>query len=545
MGTQAKLGAQVTFIKQVTYKRRMSSPVVQAVVETMEQRRLLSVVTLDGTDGIDQYCIRLNPADSTQVQFFRGDGPDELIEAHPAAQVDSVEINGGAGDDSLTIDCSNGVPLNSGVLTFNGGDGFDCLRLIGQATLAVSFAPTASQGSGSISVQSQTLDYTGVENLAAVAFSAATLIPPSGPNALVITKNGEGAIVLVGQSGNTSLPMLSLRGVGSLTVDTSSNQPVGPTGVGDSIILAGSADPSWFSGLTLQLGTGQNTLDVSAAQSTVMTVVESPGTLNVSVSGNAELDVLGSQRFDSLTLTEAGVVRLAGDAGQVLNVGTVEESQWAIVDAGAGDIVYDPLPDVSSAQSADVAEEQAGGGMMQMDSSYGAFGLYMCMDCIEFPTLQDYGTDIESLHVYWGLEDYAYNYTGYIIQHVIMSSTDFQGGSREYWELWDLSSVPVLDDYFDIPYSSTAEEMTIEGWAMYFPSDPGFMADNNAYNEGLSYDCPTSDYAPTNWLTTNHSNEVYHRLFRVMDIDFRASDYYQITDADTGQVAEKVYQSYP
>jgi hypothetical protein len=549
MGTQAKLGAQVTFIKQVTYKRRISSPVVQAVVEVMEQRRLLSVVTLDGTHGIDQYCIRLNPADSTQVQFFRGNGPDELIESHPAADVESVQINGYAGDDVVTLDASNGVPLNSVVLTFNGGEGIDSIQLIGQSALAVSFAPAASQGGGSVSVQDQSFDYTGVENLSAVAFSSATLTTPSGPNALVITKNGEGAIVLVGQSGGTSLPVLSLRGVGSLTVDTAANQPTDSVNLGDSIILTGSADPSWFSGLTLQLGTGQNTLDISAAQSTVTTSVESPGTLNVRVSGNAQLDVLGSQRFDSLTLTEAGVVRLAGDASQVLNLGQVEKSQWAIVDAGVGDIEYDPLPEVSSAadsqavDSEDETDEQAGGGMMQMDSGYGA-QLYMTWNpnnCIHWPTLPSC-TDNETLDIYWGLSDPGCYYEGWIIQHVIMYYNGY-GEWANYWEIWPLETEPLLSDSFIIPTDWSTDWACYMGWAMYFPPtyNPGFDVDD--LDIDLSYGLHTSRNPPAYYWNESDPAVVYHDLVKYMNPNNRSQCSYQCTDPDTNQLAQRVYAS--
>jgi hypothetical protein len=41
---------------------------------------------------------------------------------------DSLIINASAGDDSLTLDLSNGNPLRDDIFTFNGGDGADGIK---------------------------------------------------------------------------------------------------------------------------------------------------------------------------------------------------------------------------------------------------------------------------------------------------------------------------------------------------------------------------------------------------------------------------------
>jgi hypothetical protein len=63
-----------------------------------------------------------------------------------------IQFNGLTGDDSLTVDFSNGNPIPDGGLDFDGGTGFNSMTLTGGTETAESYLPGLSPGSGSISI---------------------------------------------------------------------------------------------------------------------------------------------------------------------------------------------------------------------------------------------------------------------------------------------------------------------------------------------------------------------------------------------------------
>ncbi len=74
---------------------------------------------LNGTPGSDSFTVKRN---GTALEVYLG---VDLIDSRDYSSVTTLVFNGGAGDDTLTLDFNDGNPLPSGELTFNGGGDSD------------------------------------------------------------------------------------------------------------------------------------------------------------------------------------------------------------------------------------------------------------------------------------------------------------------------------------------------------------------------------------------------------------------------------------
>jgi hypothetical protein len=141
-------------------------------VETLEDRTLLSisfsgpgnsgVATVTGTPGADQFIIRLNPSDATMIEFS-DDGGSTFTDA-VLSGITAVNVNGLQGNDTLTIDESNGLVAQATPLpiSFDGGTGRNMLVVEGTTTGTVTetFTLGTSRGSGMLTTTDGTVSST-------------------------------------------------------------------------------------------------------------------------------------------------------------------------------------------------------------------------------------------------------------------------------------------------------------------------------------------------------------------------------------------------
>jgi hypothetical protein len=111
------------------------------LLESLEDRNLPSIsfsgpgntgaVTVTGTQGQDQFLIRLKPGDNTTIEFSDNGGA-KFTDAS-LAKITSITVNGLGGRDTLTLDESNGLVATAAGLpiTFDGGPGKDTLHVLG------------------------------------------------------------------------------------------------------------------------------------------------------------------------------------------------------------------------------------------------------------------------------------------------------------------------------------------------------------------------------------------------------------------------------
>jgi len=142
--------------------------------------------TYNGTAGNDNYLLRLTPA-GTQFQIIVTGGPTYLIPTGNYA----LQFNLGAGDDSLTVDYVNGVPIPSGAVTYDGGThtAGDSLIVTGTAG-----ADTFTLNNGSVN-NNQTVFYGNVE--------AVTLNTLAGNDTVYVTYTGTPTNINAGDNDDT------------------------------------------------------------------------------------------------------------------------------------------------------------------------------------------------------------------------------------------------------------------------------------------------------------------------------------------------------
>src|SRR5262249_21731130 len=115
----------------------------------------------EGKPGADHWIVRMDASD-TNVQIFENvttnDPPTFSI---PKTWLADLHFHGNDGDDSLTVDYSNGSPAPSDGIEFNGGNpsASDTLFIVGSAG-----ADTATFDVGSVTLNG-TVTYTNVEHL--------------------------------------------------------------------------------------------------------------------------------------------------------------------------------------------------------------------------------------------------------------------------------------------------------------------------------------------------------------------------------------------
>lgn len=110
-------------LKNQTRASTRHRPSAPPLLEPLEARQLLSAAvsstwTITGTSGPDNIAVTYN--DTTRAfDYFLN---NVLIQSRPAAGLRKLVINGGAGDDVITVSGTRAVPA-----TLNGGDGNDIL----------------------------------------------------------------------------------------------------------------------------------------------------------------------------------------------------------------------------------------------------------------------------------------------------------------------------------------------------------------------------------------------------------------------------------
>jgi hypothetical protein len=117
--------------------------------------------SLEFTSGPDSLCLRLSPTDPAVLQILHNTSTDESpAYSLPLAILQSLTLATLAGDDSLTIDFSNGNPIPPHGLTFNAGVGSNTLRVIG-----TSAADSLSLDASHVLFGSSTITYSDLKSM--------------------------------------------------------------------------------------------------------------------------------------------------------------------------------------------------------------------------------------------------------------------------------------------------------------------------------------------------------------------------------------------
>ncbi len=112
-----------------------------------------AVIQIAGTAAADQVRLALNPTQRGELDVFLN-GSATPLNAVELDTIEKIVFTGAGGDDTLTVDSSNGAISVPGGITFVGGtqDSQDQLVLSGNGIILDASAPTANQSSGDVHI---------------------------------------------------------------------------------------------------------------------------------------------------------------------------------------------------------------------------------------------------------------------------------------------------------------------------------------------------------------------------------------------------------
>ncbi len=237
---------------------------------------------------------------------------DEYTVEVPLSSLTQVVIDGGNGNDTLSLDFSGDNPIPSGGLTFNGGSGgFDQLTVqnVDQSGFTAYTVDYLNSHDGSISFRTgstigATLNFTGLEPIAIDGSSMDIVLNLSSSAATTAILEALNSTTMM-LSGNTfETTTISLAAATSLTINANS---------GNDLIRVVSVPSSYRGSLTINGGDGNDTLNSSAVD---FAVTLSGGNGNDRLTSGGKADFLeGDEGADTLN-SGAGNDTLRGGGGK-------------------------------------------------------------------------------------------------------------------------------------------------------------------------------------------------------------------------------------
>lgn len=282
----------------------------QPTLARLEDRRVLSVsvgvagnaVTFTGDGGSDSVLLGVDSAGNLQYSCDGGntwatdlDSGDPEIELR-VPDIAKVQVFGRDGDDTLTVDFGQGSPIPMEGIFFDGADGNDALRIVGNGLQASYTTDASVPGSGVLTLGNGTISFAGLEPIDYDVVGGSFTLNLAGGDDVVDIANStliDGstpALKISGTSGGTAFENARVRG-SAILIDTTAVPGV------DTISI--SSANSDHTNTSLQIATGGEAGDVVSVNGTVTF----PGTVTI----NAATVHLNSPITNTVTGTAARV----------------------------------------------------------------------------------------------------------------------------------------------------------------------------------------------------------------------------------------------
>jgi|GEM_PF-2946039 len=298
-----------------------------------------------------------------------------LVRSTPAAELNSITVNGSSDDDTLHVDHSAGS-ISVPVSFVGGGEHSapgDLLRVTGSSVQTAIYLPdAATPGAGTVTVDGIVTAFAGLEPVDLEGMLTAEVYFPNGAENITVQDGlsfgggGLPAIIVSGTSGVVGFETIALRGNTNVIIDTVA---LGSDGV--DLITLSDVGLTANQNTNLSINTGSGSVDMVAVDGTVNVT----GTLSIATQ-QINLNPGASLQATDVTL-DAGTGSIAdGDPGMLdVTTGTLT------VSAGAGgidlDIVATTLISNTSSGNGNQTFSQVGGtvGVQSLNAGTGTITL--------------------------------------------------------------------------------------------------------------------------------------------------------------------------
>jgi len=304
------------------------------------------ILTINGDQGSvnqdDGISLRLDAATRTYLEV-RVNGT--LTHSRLVSSVRELNILGWGGNDTLTVDFTNGDPLAGLTVNYDGGTGGDdALVITGGAGKIGSYRPGPTVGDGTVRVGTSSISFTGLEPVTVGGFAEFTFVTPNSNDAITIDSPAAGQNRISGTSGGVAFESLIFSNVTHFLLDTATNDaPLGNPN--DTVTFSSDLVATGLTSFTVDLGPGNDRADASGVTTATRPVTLLGGAGDDTLTGGAGNDrieggagrdgINGGGGFDSL---------FGGDDSDVFDL----SAGSATVDGGGGQDVF-TLRDTSGA----------------------------------------------------------------------------------------------------------------------------------------------------------------------------------------------------
>ncbi|WP_339729543.1 Calx-beta domain-containing protein, partial [uncultured Gimesia sp.] len=318
-----------------------------SIVNLTDSQGLGTILGNDtGTAGDDDFLLRMN-ADGVTVELLNN---LSLVDSRLLSDLIMINIDGGAGDDTLTLDLSNGLPFPVGAINFSGGANAisgDSLSIT-QGSYAGTFGNIThtftSNSDGSLDIDGQIINYTGLEPIFDDLIASNRVFDFTGA-AETITLSDDGtandglslidstlgeSVVFAAATSTTTI--LTSNGTGADVINVTGLDSLNAS---DVTIIGDSDDDVTFLTNTTAMGTSD--LTVTGQTITVNSGISSTGG---AISLTASLNIL-LNTGSSLTTVDGGLTLLANNGGTAAGtfVG-IAATNATVQTTGTGNILF-------------------------------------------------------------------------------------------------------------------------------------------------------------------------------------------------------------
>jgi len=268
----------------------------------------------DGVDDNDDISVQLNGAGTHLEVRLNGD----LVYTNPVSIPQEINIKGWGGDDTLTVDFSNGDPLAGITVNFDGGVGdTDELVITGGTGEIGSYLPGTTAGDGVVQVGGSTISFTGLEPVTVSGFAEFTFVTPNSNDVITVDSPAAGRNRISGTSGGVAFESLTFYDVDHFLLDTATNDnPLADPN--DHVTFSSDLVASGLDSFTVDLGPGNDEADASAMTSSSLTGVTLLGGAGqdtlIGGDGSTTNTILGGDDADEIIVT-GGANDVDGGAG--------------------------------------------------------------------------------------------------------------------------------------------------------------------------------------------------------------------------------------
>jgi len=246
------------------------------------------------------------------------------------ADIASLTVNGSSDDDSLLVDLTGGVAIPSGGVTFNGGGQQmatgDDLSVLGTGGESAVYTPDATtNGDGVITIDGALITFTGLEPVTLTSMADLTLVTPNAGDDITVN-SGSGTTEITGTSGGVGFESVAFSDIPTVTIDAATN---GASGDADSVTFATDLADSLITSLTVNTGSGADTIDAGAVSTVGITVNAGAG--NDTITGTQmDDDLRGGSGTDRVVDAASGSLLLTDSeltAGDTDTLNSIEEAR--------------------------------------------------------------------------------------------------------------------------------------------------------------------------------------------------------------------------